>query len=153
MEGHAWAGLLQRIPATYHDNLAVVLSTGAEIVLQSIASLEPEYMVIRGRTAGSTDSGRVFIVPFDQVQYLGFQKPLREPELRALFGSEAPAFAACAGPVDAAPAEGTLAPPPPPPASEPAPEPVPQKPPPMSKSILLARLRARLSQDGKQAER
>jgi hypothetical protein len=154
MLGNAWVGLIQRIPAQYHDNLAVVLSTGAEVVIQSIASLEPEYMVIRGRTAGSTDGGRVFIVPFDQVQYLGFQRVLSEPDLRAIFGGEAPSFAAMPVPVDTPAKDSPPEPTPTPPAVEPpAAGPAPQKAAPISKSILLARLRARLGNDRKVTER
>jgi len=155
MQGNAWVSLIQRIPAQYHENLTVVLSTGAEIVMQTITCLEPEYMVIRGRTAGSTDGCRVYIVPYDQVQYLGFLKRLTEPEMQAVFGSAAPpVFAAAPAPVESVPTESPPGPgPTPPTAAAPAAETAPKKPAPISKSILLARLRARLGKDGKATER
>jgi hypothetical protein len=156
MLGNEWVGLLQRIPATYHNTLALCLSTGAELVLQNIVQLGPEFMVIRGRTAGCTDAGRVFVVPYGQIQYLGFQNRMTEAELQGIFGADsvspgpaAPAVPepAAAVPVPAAPAAAPEA------AAAPPPEPAPRKPAPVSKSILLARLRARLGQDGKQTER
>jgi hypothetical protein len=149
MTGQAWVELVRRIPATYHDCMVVLLGTGAEIVLQTVVLMEEEYMVVRGRTAGSTDNGRVFVVPFDQIEYLGFNRRITEPELRSIFslGDAATAPPAPAPPESngqAAAAECAPAAP-----AAPAAEAAPKKPAAISKTILLARLRARLAQDGK----
>ena len=72
-------------------------------------------MVVRGRLAGSSDSGRVFFLPYSQIDYAGFQKPLREEEFDALF-SDTPAAAAIAE--TPTPAPGPITPLPP---SKPAP--------------------------------
>jgi hypothetical protein len=149
MKGTVWIGLFHRIPATYHDSLVVKLTSGAEVVLQTLLSLDEDYMVVRGRTAGSTDEGRVFLVPYDQMQYVGFNRYVSEPDLRSMFGSEAaatPPPVVAADPVaEPAPAVST---PEKPPETEP-----PKKPAAISKTILLARLRARLAQDSKPSER
>jgi hypothetical protein len=153
MKAEAWVGLLQRIPATYHDSVILMLGAGAEVMLQTVVSLEPDYMVIRGRNAGSTDSGRVFVVPFDHIEYVGFSRKMSEAELRAIFGPAAANFAEAPAPA----ADTAAAPAPVPDAAPPAaaapgapPEP-PKKPAAISKTVLLARLRARLGQDGKPA--
>jgi hypothetical protein len=152
MKAPVWIALFQRIPASYHDCLAVKLASGAEVVLQTILSLEEEYMVVRGRTSGSTEEGRVFLVPYDQMQYLGFNRKMSEEEVRGLFGGQPAAVA----PSIPAPVEVSAPQPPPaaaveaPPAEAPAAEP-PKKPAAISKTILLARLRARLAQDSKPA--
>jgi hypothetical protein len=155
MSGADWIALFKRIPVDYHDNLVVMMATGAEVVLQTIAYLEPDYMVARGRSAGSTDTGKIFVVPYAQIDYLSFNRKISEPELKALFGAEPTAFVAAApaaadGTAEAAP----LPAPPEPPAPEPAGAAAASaKAPQLSKTVLLARLRARLGGDGTKSER
>jgi hypothetical protein len=155
MDSAAWVALFQRIPVSYHDNVVVVMGTGAEVVLQTIAAMEPEYMVVRGRSAGSTDSGRVFVVPYAQIDYLSFIQRISEPELKTLFGGDLPAFATIAPPTELEATPEIAAPPAPPepPPSAPAADPAAKLPPQVSKTVLLARLRARLGGDSKKAER
>jgi hypothetical protein len=144
MLGLSWIQLIRRIPVDYHDKLAIVTVTGLELVVQSIVRLENEYMVLRGRMAGTNDAGRVLIVPYDQMTFLGFNKRMMDPEIQGIFGpSEFPTHAAAAA---AAPAESA-------PESAPAETPTDQGPAkpapvqaaPVSKSVLLARLRQRLA--------
>lgn len=167
MQGPSWIDLLSRIPAKLHDSLAVTLVTGAEILMQSILRLESDYAIIRGRMSGSTDAGKVLILPYDQLVNLFFTKRMLEAEVEAVFGKIQPSAAAQAAESPAAevadaeqeaaakeeaPTQGMVtpmrtaalntAPPPPPPAPTKG-----QAPP--SKSILLARLRARLAEQGK----
>ena len=172
MQGPSWIALFQRIPAKLHDNLALTLVTGAEILLQSILRLESDFGIMRGRMSGSTDAGRVLIIPYDQIVNLAFTKRMLEPEVQEVFGNtletptgssgetpaeeataETPASAELVEAKEVAPSQGITTPmrtalnnPPPPPQNggpgkgqAPAP----------SKSILLARLRARLAEQGK----
>ncbi len=169
MQGPSWIALFEQIPAKYHDNLALTMVTGAEIMMQSVLRLESDFAILRGRLAGSTDAGRVIILPYDQIVNVAFIRPLLEPEVKSIFGKilesptkqqEAPSDEA--DQADAAkaakdsetqafePSQGedvplrTLM-------TRPAPAPAvaknqAQAP---SKSILLARLRARLAEQGK----
>jgi hypothetical protein len=151
MQAASWIALFRRIPAAQHDNLMVVTSAAAEIMVQRIIRLEDEFLLIRGRPAGSTDQGRVMMIPYTQLNYIGFQKALLEKEIQAIFGSAAGAteFAQVAPVVEAAEEEALpedieleeveeLA------AAAPT-----AKPKPPSKSILLARLRERLASGDK----
>jgi hypothetical protein len=156
MQSSAWIALLRRIPPDQQDTLAIMTTVGIEINLQAILRLEGDYVVIRGRLAGTTDTGRVFFVPFGQINYLGFTREVREPQIRALYG-EAPAAAEMAepklevanrAPSPPEPAEREApAPAPPPRAPEPSlPSEPPQPPGSLKiprKSGLLERLRAR----------
>src|SRR5262245_56543250 len=155
MQGAAWIALMQQIPESYHDKLTLVTVSGTEICLNVLVRLEDEYMLIRGRLAGTTDTGRAFFIPYDQITYLGFQQSIPEAELRAIYGDKPePAVAAPAEPTAVAPepttvAEGTPATaedvPAGPPKQTPLPEPV--KPvvrtPVLGKNSILERLRAR----------
>src|SRR5262245_58990547 len=117
MHSAPWIALLRRIPPALHDSLAVMTTVGTEITIQAFVRVEEEYLVIRGRLAGTTDTGRVFFVPFDQINYLGFTREVKEPEILALY-DEPEAGASLAPPptpVDAPtppPAEAEEAPPP-----------------------------------------
>ena len=61
-------------------------SAGIEINISDIFRLEHEYLVLRGRLAGSTEAGRVFFIPYDQVAFLGFIKEIKENQVRTIYG-------------------------------------------------------------------
>lgn len=85
MHAAAWIRLLRRIPPGQAENLTVVTSAGAELSLQSIVRLDEDFLVVRARLAGTSDAGRAFFIPYDQIDLLGFQKPVREEDVRVLF--------------------------------------------------------------------
>jgi hypothetical protein len=147
MQGSAWFSILQKIPPAQHDNLVLMTNTGLEIVLQGILRIEPEFLVARGRMAGTTDTGRMLFLPFDQITYLGFHKRVTEAEVRAMFDSPGLPFstaAAKAEPGASAPEEAPVGEEPAPSPGTPAAPAAPVKPAPPSKTTLLARLRSRL---------
>jgi hypothetical protein len=151
MTGAAWIALFQRIPTCYQDSLSVMTVGGVEIVLQAICSLDEDFLIVRGRTAGTQDTGRVYMLPLHQIDFVGLNKKLTEPEAKAVFGGDAPIGAAAPTPAPEASLPEPPAAPEPPPAAEPPSDA--KKPSQISKSILLARLRARIAPDGKPAER
>jgi hypothetical protein len=168
MQGPAWLSLLRRLPPALHEGLIIVTTNSAEIVAQSILRAERDLLVIRGRMSGSQDTGRVIFVPFDQINYIGLGKKPAEAEIQAILAKPVPGGrAAEAGPAPAAVADGgdevdafipeaahAAEPPPEEPeqngaaAHAPAAAAVPAKPAHPSKTVLLARLRARLAGDG-----
>jgi hypothetical protein len=161
MQGADWVSLFQLIPAEQHNSLYLVIASGLEVAVQSILRLEASYLVLRGRPAGTTDTGRVFFVPYDNIAYLGFQNPVSEAEVRALYGEPAPEATSETPPSeDAPPAETTEQAAPSAAAETPpsAPTPVPQttrpspRPSVLGKNSILERLRAR-SQAGGPAPR
>lgn len=89
MQSASWIALLQRIPPDQHDNLMLITCNGIEIAIQNILRTEEEYVVLRGRMAG-TDKGRFLFLPYNQITYLGFQRVVKEVEVRALFGETVP---------------------------------------------------------------
>jgi hypothetical protein len=150
MNSSTWVDLIKRIPEAQHDNLVAVSCTGAEIMVQKILVLQNEFMIFRGRPAGSTEAPRILLMPFEQVNHLAFNKPLPEGEIKTMFSNgtaavfASPPTSAAEIPVVESPvAAAEETPPPPPPAADPAPAKTALP----SKSILLARLRARLSKD------
>jgi hypothetical protein len=86
MQSPAWIKLLKRIPSAQHDSLVLLTSIGVEISIQNIVRMEDDYLVVRGRMAGTTDTGRVSFIPYDQISQIGFSKEVKEPEIHAFFG-------------------------------------------------------------------
>jgi len=150
-ENQNWIAMFRRIPGTMQDAIALGLTTGAEIVVQKIVKLEPDFMIVRGRVAGTQDSGRVVLIPYDKLAFVSLTKPLKDPELNGLFGKGAPPAVADL-PVESPdspspePAEDMAEDPP---MEATAISPPPKKPEAVSKTALLAKLRERLKEGGK----
>jgi hypothetical protein len=86
MQGAAWISLFRRIPASHHDSMVLMTSTGAEIVLRRILRLERDLLVCQGRMAGSTDQGKLLIIPYDEIAYMSFSKKMTDGEIQAVVG-------------------------------------------------------------------
>jgi hypothetical protein len=149
MQNSAWIGLLKRIPVDQHNSLAIVTTVGIEINIQNVVRIEDDHVVIRGRLAGTTDTGRAFFVPYSQINYMGFGKDMKEPQIRALYGETPPAEEieqkTHTEPAQPPASEAVVPPPPPEPETPPPvepPRPAPQLKIPR-KSGVLERLRAR----------
>jgi len=125
MQAAVWMELLARIPEHQRSQLVVMTTARVEITVQDLVRMDEAYVAVRGRLAGSSDAGRLFFVPYDQIAYVSIQKAVRDQELVEIFGTAPPAPAAPAAAVDQLPSEPgaeEL----PPPELEPEPEPVPE---------------------------
>lgn len=148
MQCPGWITFLRGVPAAYQRDLSLVTLAGNEIAVQSVLHVADDYLVIRGRVTGTTDSGNFFMVPLERVAYVGFAKGLKEQDMAALFSVALPADAQSAPtPTDVAPdatpataaaAAGGLD-------SGPPTNGPPARPVSVDKSGLLERLRARRS--------
>jgi hypothetical protein len=155
MQSAAWVSLIRQIPETHHEKLMLVTTAGIEISINSFVVLGEEFVLLRGRLSGTTDTGRAFFLPYNQINYLGFQVPIHEGELRRFMGAPAPTVQAAAPapevvpePAPVQPAEVTPIPSEPAepvvekePAAEP-PKPI-SRPSTLAKNAILERLRAR----------
>lgn len=85
MRNVTWIALFRIIPELRQGKLFLVTKSGNEINMQSIYRLEDEFIVFRGRLAGTMDLGTPIMVPYDQIDYLGFREEIKEPDLQAMF--------------------------------------------------------------------
>jgi hypothetical protein len=90
MQSANWVALMGRIPPEQHDNLILVTSNGGELAIQGVLRIEEEYLVLRARTAG-TDLSRTIFVPYSNIAYIGFQKAVKEAQIREMYGEVEPA--------------------------------------------------------------
>ena len=110
MQADLWKALLRSIPEAHVDNLMLMTKQGTEVNVQAILRMDEDVMILRGRLAGSNDAGRIFVLPYEHFDHIGFQRPLTDAQLQEIFGTT------CA----ASPAKASEAP-----AAEPAPDPAP----------------------------
>jgi hypothetical protein len=149
MQAASWISLLRRIPANLHDGLNLLLTTGAEVVVQQFVKLDAECLILRGRMAGTQDTGRVVMLPYCNLVAVNITRRLAEPEIEAIFGKDGQPFPAPIALSISSPAEqGDSSPAATPerPADDGSPVAKPAMP---SKSVLIAKLRARLAETNK----
>lgn len=95
MHPSAWAAVLRHIPAEQQHLFSLVTQGGAEISVAALVRIEDEFAIVRGRLSGSQDSGRVFFVPYANIDYFGYTNPVKEEDYAAMFDSlEVPKAAA-----------------------------------------------------------
>jgi hypothetical protein len=81
----AWPRLLRLVPAKEVDGLMLVTSTRTEMAIQAILRLDPDFLIIKGRLAGSQEQGRVFFIPYDQIDHIGFYRSVKDAEFNEMF--------------------------------------------------------------------
>src|ERR1043166_468568 len=91
-DNQAWIKMFQRIPGNLHESLAIVMPSGNEILIQKILKLEPDFVVLRGRLAGTQDY-RVMLLPYEQMTVITVMRILKDSEIDAIFGKSVPAAA------------------------------------------------------------
>ncbi len=87
MLNSSWATLLRQLPADQHNQLMLRTANGTEIAVQDLVRIDFEFVIIRGRLSGSQDNGRVFILPYGNLDYVGVNRFVKDEEYNALFGS------------------------------------------------------------------
>ena len=87
MQNIAWLSFLRHLPQSLQDGLAIKTLGGTEIAIQTILRLDHEFFALKGRLAGTQDAGRVFFIPYDQIDHLFYHKEIRESDFSAGFDS------------------------------------------------------------------
>jgi hypothetical protein len=64
----------------------LVLRNQFTLSVDVIVRFEPMYIVFRGREGGTTDEGRAFFVPYDEIAYVRLERVVRLSELKAMYG-------------------------------------------------------------------
>jgi hypothetical protein len=86
MQSADWIELFRRIPQKNQSKMMLVTSIGIEISMQNVMRLDPEYLVLRGRLAGTTEMGRVFFIPYDQINYINFNFEMTDLQYEGVVG-------------------------------------------------------------------
>jgi hypothetical protein len=87
MQNIAWVTFFRHLPPALLDTLSIKMMSGTEVSIQSILRVDHEFVVLKGRLAGTQDAGRVFFLPYRQIDHLYYQKEVRESEFNDAFDS------------------------------------------------------------------
>jgi hypothetical protein len=91
MQNHDWIELFRRIPEAQHNILVLTTHSGVDLSIEMIIRTELTFLVFRGRVCGQTDDGRVFFLPYHQIDFLQLNRTVKEAEIREFFGETADA--------------------------------------------------------------
>jgi hypothetical protein len=78
--------LFKRIPEASHAQVNFVLRNGFTLSVDVVARFEPTYVAFRGREGGTTDEGRAFFVPYEEIAYVRLERVVRLGELKQMYG-------------------------------------------------------------------
>jgi hypothetical protein len=78
--------LFKRIPEHYHPQVNLILRGQGMITVDIVVRFEPTYVALRGREQGSTDEGRAFFVPYEEIAYLRLERVVKLGEMKKMFG-------------------------------------------------------------------
>jgi hypothetical protein len=84
MQTHDWIELFRAIPESQHNTLVLTTLSGVDLSIDTIMRTEPNYLVFRGRVCGQTDEGRLFFLPYRQIDFLQLNQLLGESEIQEL---------------------------------------------------------------------
>ena len=78
--------MFTRIPEGMHPQVNLILRNRFVLSVNMIARFEETYVVFSGREGGTSDEGRGFFVPYDEVAYIRIERPVRVGELKTMYG-------------------------------------------------------------------
>jgi len=78
--------LFGKIPQVYHAQINLILRGQGMITVDVLIRFEPHYVVLRGREQGSTDEGRAFFVPYDEIAYFRLERVVKLGEIKSMYG-------------------------------------------------------------------
>src|SRR5262249_15076252 len=87
MQSAPWIVLLKKLPVEQHNQLVLVTTSGIEMAIQTVLVLEGECLVFKGRVSGCQDAGRLFYVPYDRIEFVGFSRVVTEEEFKTWYGA------------------------------------------------------------------
>lgn len=88
MQGPSWVVLFKQIPVNLHDCLVLLTTTNAEVMVQRLVRLDADFVILAGRMAGTTDGARIMIMPYDQISNIAFNKKMTDKDVAAIFGAD-----------------------------------------------------------------
>lgn len=77
--------MLRVIPPDQINQITLVLNNRSEVAVDMFFRFESNFLVLRGRVAGTTDEGRAFFIPYDQMVYFRIERVVNLIELQAIF--------------------------------------------------------------------
>jgi hypothetical protein len=128
--------ILEKMPAEDLSKTILALRGGGGVTLDAVARTEDDYLIVRGREAGTNDEGRGFFIPYEEILFVKLDRMVSVYEVKTMYGEKlaAPTSVFDAPAADGKPTDAKSVT-----AQTPAPA---QDPAAIAKQNLLARIRA-----------
>ena len=81
--------ILDKLPPHDVPKTVLILRFATSITLDAVLRTEDEYLVVRGREAGTNDDARAFFVPYDEVLCIKLDRVVKLSEVKRMFGEKA----------------------------------------------------------------
>ena len=78
--------ILDKMPPNDLTKTVLLLRFGTAITLDSVLRKEKEYLVARGREAGTNDDARAFFVPYDEILFVKLDRTVKLSDLQKMYG-------------------------------------------------------------------
>ncbi|HEY2786783.1 MAG TPA: hypothetical protein VGJ05_17615 [Fimbriiglobus sp.] len=78
--------ILTRIPEVDLSKVQILLRNGYVISIDICIRFEANYCVIRGREGGTTDEGRGFFIPYDEITTFKLERVMKLSEMNRMYG-------------------------------------------------------------------
>jgi hypothetical protein len=84
MQNDDWMELFRVIPEDQHNTLVLTTFSGVDLSIETLLRADSCFLVFRGRVCGQTDDGRVFFLPYRQIDFLQLNRTVKEEEVKVL---------------------------------------------------------------------
>ena len=78
--------MFKRVPEEMHPQVNLILRNSFVLTVEAVARFEANYLVFRGREGGTSDEGRAFFVPFEEITYIRIERVVRMGEIKRMYG-------------------------------------------------------------------
>lgn len=86
MQRAALQDILGRVSASDATSIVITLNNGLFLSVDTIVRYEQDYLVMRGREGGTTDEGRAFFIPYDEIGFVKIDRMVKASELKRMYG-------------------------------------------------------------------
>ena len=80
MDSAGWRQAFSSFRPQDQGIIVIVMSGGMQIAVQEVSRVEDEVVLIRGRIAGTTDAGRLFLIPYSEINLLYVNRSVLQEE-------------------------------------------------------------------------
>ena len=88
MQRDAVYDLIKRITKEDISKTVLTLRFNSSVTLDTVVRFEAEYLVVRGREAGTNDDGRGFFIPYDDILFIKLDRLMRLSDFQRLYGEK-----------------------------------------------------------------
>ena len=78
--------IVSKIPKVDISKTVLTLRFNASITLDLVVRYEADYLVVRGREAGTNDDARAFFVPYEEILFMKLDRTVRLSDLQKMYG-------------------------------------------------------------------